>query len=74
MAVSVRQSTWKMVGANTERGFRTLEIPEKHTLSFSQSIHAEGPMAGGPTNIPTHHTYFEFLEVLVRVAKSPEFR
>lgn len=79
MAVSVRQSTWKMVGANTKRRFRKLQIPEKHTLRFQQSFHAEAP--------ETHHTpasvllrshliYFaweRFLAEPVRVARSPEF-
>lgn len=51
MAVSVRQSTWKMVGANTKRRFRNLQIQEKHTLRPDQSIHAEAPEAGGPIDI-----------------------
>lgn len=37
MAVSVRQSTWKMVGANTKEGLENLKIQETHT-AFTEHI------------------------------------
>lgn len=44
MAVSVRQSTWKMVGANTEREILDLSLSYKttHTLMSPQRGHSRG--------------------------------